>query len=114
MDQQEDLYRRYLGAMNDGDPAALAALSHDDGIYLEPFSTGQHNEVKGPEEIRRYFEQSMRMRPDDFTVTLERMDATNDEVRFHWTCSSSEWSRPMRGSDTIEVRDGKIQRLRVD
>jgi hypothetical protein len=39
---------------------------------------------------------------------------TSDEIRFHWSCSSAEWDQPMRGSDTIEVRDGKIQRLRVD
>ncbi|MDQ3878254.1 MAG: nuclear transport factor 2 family protein [Actinomycetota bacterium] len=107
------LYRSYISAMNEGSPDAIAELFAPDGVYVEPFTTGQPNEVVGPDAVRQYFEMSMKMRPSDMTVTLDEVQVEKGIVTSRWTCSSKEWDRPMQGNDEMHVRDGTIARLEV-
>jgi uncharacterized protein (TIGR02246 family) len=109
----DELYGKYIAGMNDGDPAAVAALFADDGVYVEPFSTGTPNEVRGRAAIEEYFRQSVQMRPKDMTVSVDRIDVDGELVRTKWTCSSADWDAPMQGSDEMRVGDGRIKRLEV-
>ena len=110
----EDLYRRYIAGMNDADADAVAGLFAEDGVYVEPFTSGgRPNEIRGREAIRGYFEESVRMRPADMTVSVDRVDVDGETVRTEWTCTSEEWDRPMRGHDVMQMIDGVIRRLEV-
>jgi ketosteroid isomerase-like protein len=111
---QQAIIDRYFEAMQAGLPAAAAyaALFADDAILVEPFS-GQPRTSTGPAAIRASFEESVRNRPTNMSLTVDVIGSEGDVIRSDWTVSSPVLPGPMRGYDLCTIRDGKIARLEV-
>jgi ketosteroid isomerase-like protein len=92
---------------------AMAELFTGDAVYIEPFSgaDGQGRIHIGNRVIADFFRQSVRHRPPDMVVTMNRLDADGTCLRAEWTCTASAFAEPMRGVDVYTMRDGKIARL---
>jgi ketosteroid isomerase-like protein len=105
---------RYFEAMQVGLPAAEAytALFADDAVLIEPFS-GQPRTSTGPAAIRASFEESVRNRPPDMSLTVDGVSLMDGSIRSDWTVSSPVFPAPMRGYDLCTIRNGKIARLEV-
>ena len=92
---------------------AMAELFTEDAVYLEPFSggDGQSRIHVGNRIIAEFFRESVRHRPADMVVTMNRLDVDGTCLRAEWTCTASEFAEPMRGVDVYLMRGGKIARL---
>lgn len=103
---------RYFKAMQHGPDglAELISLFTDDAVYLEPFTPGGGRHV-GREQIGKWLADSQRHAPPSLALTIDRVDAREDEVDVTWTCTSPAFSQPSRGSDRFTLREGKIARL---
>jgi SnoaL-like domain len=103
---------RYFKAMQHGPDglAELISLFTDDAVYLEPFTPGGGRHV-GRERIGAWLAQSQAYAPPELNLTIDRVDAHEDEIEVTWTCESPAFSRPSRGSDRFTLRGGKIARL---
>jgi ketosteroid isomerase-like protein len=103
---------RYFKAMQHGPDglAELISLFTDDAVYLEPFTPGGGKHV-GRETIAEWLAQSQTHAPPELRLTIERVDAHEDEIEVVWECQSPAFSQPSRGNDRFTLRDGKIARL---
>jgi len=103
---------RYFKAMQHGPDglAELVSLFTDDAVYLEPFTPGGGRHV-GREQIGGWLAESQAHAPLELRLTVDRVDAHEDEIEVTWTCESPAFSQPSRGTDRFTLRDGKIARL---
>jgi ketosteroid isomerase-like protein len=103
---------RYFKAMQRGPEgvAELIALFTDDAVYVEPFSPGGGFHV-GKAAIEGWLSMSQQSAPPAIELSVDRIDAHDDEIEVAWTCESAAFSRPSRGVDRFTLRDGMISRL---
>ena len=114
-DGDRRLVESYLRAMQTG-PAGedvLVELFTDDGVYVEPLTSeeGTVRSHRGKAELRQAFRAGLAWNPPDLRVTLDRLEIEGDNLVSHWTCTSERLPHPMRGSDHMTLRDGRIARL---
>lgn len=112
MSNPEDIPRAYYAAMQRGADAVddLSALFALDAEYIEPFS-GEVRRHVGRAAIRANFEASMKNRPPDLKLSVDRVVVDGEEVIVEWTCESPAFEAPIRGRDRYVVRDGAIMVL---
>lgn len=103
---------RYFKAMQHGPDglAELIPLFTDDAVYLEPFTPGGGRHA-GRDAISEWLAQSQVHAPPELKLTIDRVDAHENEIEVRWTCESPAFSRPSRGIDRFTLREGKIARL---
>jgi ketosteroid isomerase-like protein len=103
---------RYFKAMQHGPDglAELISLFTDDAVYLEPFTAGGGKHV-GRDEIGEWLAESQVHAPPNLRLTIDRVDAHEDELEVSWTCESPAFAQPSRGIDRFTLRNGKIARL---
>jgi len=87
---------------------AMAALFAPAATLIEPFS-GQPRTHQGKDEIMAWFRQAVTEMPPDMAIKMNRIDMDGDRVRADWTCTSSVFATPMKGSDYYRIRGGKIE-----
>jgi hypothetical protein len=112
MADEQALVLAYARAMQRGADGQdqLLELFHDDGEYVESFA-GQPRSHRGRAAIAAWLATSWQHQPPDIAITIDRIDIDGHQVRAAWTCRSSAFTAPARGTDTYLVRDGRIQRL---
>jgi hypothetical protein len=88
----------------------LLALFADDAVYEEPFSDGA-GVHRGIDAIRAHLDLSLGQAPPDLRITVDSIDIGAGVVSADWTCESPIWSKPARGRDRFEIREGRIARL---
>jgi uncharacterized protein (TIGR02246 family) len=111
--QQRKIVENLFKAMQAGPSGedAMVSLFTDDAVFIEPFS-GQPQTHTGRAAIRQSFRDQWNNPPPDVTLVLERVDLDGPVVRAEWTCTSSAFTSPMRGSDLFTLNDaGQITRL---
>ncbi len=86
------------------------ALFADDAVYVEPFG-GETRTHVGKDAIRASLRAGWANHLPEMTLTLHRVDVEGAALRMEWTCASSAFPAPMRGTDRFVLRDGKIARL---
>jgi ketosteroid isomerase-like protein len=103
---------RYFKAMQTGPDglAELISLFTDDAVYIEPFTPGGGRHV-GRGRIGEWLAQSQTHAPTELRLTIDRVDAHEDEIEVSWTCESTAFAQPSRGRDRFTLRDDKIARL---
>jgi uncharacterized protein (TIGR02246 family) len=101
-EELRDAAERFWEALTAGDLEAIAALYHDNAVYV---SAGQM--VQGPDAIRKMIAELLSRLPEAAFVLQELR--TDGNVRFlHWTATSAA-GRVDEGLETIGVRAGRIQ-----
>lgn len=109
MSKHDEVVKAYYAAMQRGADAVddLSDLFAADAVYTEPFS-GETRRHVGRAAIRANFESSMKNRPPDLKLSVDRVDVDGEEVIAEWTCESPAFEQPVRGRDRYVVRDGAI------
>jgi steroid delta-isomerase-like uncharacterized protein len=113
----EQVARAYFDALTAQDPDAMAALWHEHGVEdVVPLGV-----FDGPEGVRRLFRDLFAAVPD-FTFTVQRVMADEGAAVVEWSATGTFDGGPfngieptgktlsLRGSDWVEVEDGKIVR----
>ena len=113
----EQTARRLFEAVSAREPAAVAALWRDDGIY-DSVPVGV---FRGPEAIRRHYEEMFGAMPD-MRISIERVTADDRGAAVQWRSTGSFTGTPfrgleatgrtveLRGIDCLEIEDGSIVR----
>ena len=103
---------RYFKAMQRGPDglAELVSLVSEDAVYVEPFTPGGGIHV-GRDAIGEWLHASQQHAPPELELTIDRIDARQDEIEVVWTCESPAFARPSRGRDRFTLRGGQIARL---
>lgn len=86
----------------------MATLFAQNATLSEPFS-GEPRTHKGKESIMAWFRQAVTEMPPDMTIKMDRIDMDGERVRADWTCTSSAFSTPMKGSDYYRIAGGLIE-----
>ena len=112
MSNEHAIVHAYVRAMQQGADGQdeLLNLFHEDGEYVESFS-GEPHTHRGRAAIAAWLAGSWEQQPPDIAITIDRIDIDGDHVSAHWTCDSSSFATPARGTDSYHVRAGRIQRL---
>lgn len=76
--------------------SAMMELFADDAVFIEPFS-GQPQTHVGKAAIRDNFRDQWKNPPPDLTLTLDRVDLDDEQLRAEWHCTSPLFPSPMRG-----------------
>jgi hypothetical protein len=110
-----DLVIAYLRSMQMG-PAGIAGildLYADDGVYVEHLTSvkGEIRTHAGKAAIREALSSGMKWNPPDLSVALDRLEIEGNSLIAHWTCTSSQFAAPMKGTDRYTLSGGKIARL---
>jgi hypothetical protein len=105
-----ELVTRYLETFNETDPDGrrelLETLYTTDCTYTDP-----HVDLRGPEQIGGFIEQTQERFPG-FTFTLGGpIDAHHDQARFQWHAGTAEQSDTYVGFDVIVTEDGRIRNV---
>ena len=103
---------RYFKAMQRGPEglAELISLFADEAVYVEPFTPGGGVHV-GRDAIGEWLRASQEHAPPELDLTIDRVDARQDEIEVAWTCRSPAFARPSRGRDRFTLSGGEISRL---
>lgn len=110
--QDGDVIAQYMRAMQGGPECEedLLAMFTEDAVYIEPYA-GEPQTHDGKPAIKAWVQAQSQMRPPDLTISVDRLDVEQGQVRADWTCRSSVFPGPMRGYDVYSIRDGRIARL---
>jgi SnoaL-like domain len=108
MDNPQEIAARYIATFNEKDAARrrglLEALFTSNSTYTDP-----HVDLRGPEEIDGFIEQTQARLPG-ITFTLGGpVDAHHDQARFQWYAGPSEDPDRYVGFDVIVADDGRIR-----
>ncbi len=85
----------------------MATLFADNATLTEPFS-GEVRSHKGKSDIMAWFRSAVAEMPEDMAIKMNRLDLDGDRVRADWTCTSSVFPTPMKGSDYYRFAGGLI------
>lgn len=86
----------------------MASIFASNAVLIEPFS-GEPRTHSGKENIMAWFRQAVNEMPPDMAIKMDRIDMDGERVRADWTCTSSVFSTPMKGSDYYRIRGGLIE-----
>lgn len=113
-ESDRSLVERASAAMHSGPDGerVFVGLFHEDAVVIEPFS-GSAREHRGHAAIAAWFREAVADIPPDMEVVLDRIDMDGGLVRADWTCTSSHFSRPLRGYDLYTNEGGRIRRLEM-
>ncbi len=100
--QAQDIADQFWAAFTAADLNALAALYHENAVYITAGHTAQ-----GPRSITARFWELLSKLPNAL-FTLEKLHA-EDNVRFLEWSAESDLGQVRHGLDTLGVRSGKIQ-----
>jgi ketosteroid isomerase-like protein len=109
----DPLVTKFFRAMQAGAPGAdeLLSLFHDEAEYVEPFS-GRELHHRGKPAIRAALEPGWKNPLPEMTITVDRVDVSDDAVRAEWTCRSPALPGGAgRGVNTFDIREGRIAKL---
>jgi len=110
----KEVVDRYYDAMRAG-PAGekeLLGLFAEHATYIEPFS-GATQKHEGIQAIQNAFRASWEQAPPALTITVERVDIEENQVRTVWLCDSPAFPSPVRGHDHYQIENGSIVYLEV-
>jgi len=85
----------------------MASLFAENASLTEPFS-GEPRTHNGKADIMAWFREAVSQMPEDMAIRVDRLDLDGDRVRADWTCTSSVFLTPMKGSDFYRISGGLI------
>ena len=98
---------RYLDTWNETDPQRrrrlLAETFSDDARYVDPLMSGS-----GAAQIDGLIGAVHARFPGFRFAVLGTPNGHGDHVRFSWTLGPADADPPIKGSDVVELRDGRI------
>lgn len=104
----QTLVRRYIAAFNetDGDRRRelLEGLYTPDCTYTDP-----HVDLRGPEQIDGFIEQTQERFPGLTFRLGSPIDAHHDQARFQWHAGTADAPDTFVGFDVIVTDDGRIR-----
>jgi len=102
--------RTYLQAWNETDAGRRARLIAEswrtDARYVDPLMSGE-----GPEQIGALVDAVQQRFPGFRFVLLGTPDGHGDHVRFSWALGPEGAEPPIKGSDVVELHEGRIARV---
>lgn len=114
-ERDKDIVISYLRSMQMGPTGidSMVGLYTDDGVYVEHLTSvkGEIRTHAGKAAIREALSSGMKWNPPDLRVALDRLEIEGISLIAHWTCTSSHFPDPMKGTDRYTLRGGKIARL---
>ena len=90
----------------------MHALFTDDAVYDEPFS-GADAPAVGIDAIRDRRREGWAEPLPDMELDVLSIEISGGRAVSRWECRSPVFPAPVRGTDEIEFRDGRIAALRV-
>lgn len=100
----------YLRAWNETDTARRAALLRDgwseDARYVDPLMSG-----RGAEQIGQLIGGVHERFPGFRFALLGEPNGHGDHVRFAWSLGPAGAEPPIKGSDVVELHEGRIARV---
>lgn len=110
MPNPESIARTYLQAWNETDPEQRAQMLREgwaeDARYVDPIMSGE-----GRAQIAGLIGAVHERFAGHRFALLGKPDGHGDHVRFSWSLGPAGAEPPIKGSDVLEIRDGRIRRV---
>lgn len=113
-DSERSTIEAYFAAMRRGGEAEadMLALFTDDAVYDEPFS-GSEDPAVGIDAVRDRLRSGWEEPLPDMELDVVSIEISGGRAVSRWECRSPVFPAPVRGTDEVEFRDGRIAVLRV-